>query len=259
MAESTLSIERTALMLEIGAFLGYGVVSGSWTSEQSAEITRYLDAGLRQYYYPPAAEGIEPGYEWSFLKPTTTLDTVADQGENDLPDLCGRILTDFFYEEDVYTRSIVLVSEARLQSYLMQSTDSANPRYAAVRHKDSTGSTGQRQEVLWWPIPDDAYTLTYQYEFYAGALTSGLSYPHGGMKHSELIKESCLAVAELLANDEKGAHSEMFFSLLKTSIAQDRKNGARYFGHMGGQDSDVVSRHQLQGSNYEITYKGDTW
>ena len=54
-------------------------------------------------------------------------------------------------------------------------------------------------------------------------------YPLGGMKHSELVTESCLAVAELRANDERGIHWESFIHQLAAAIAQDRKHGAQYF------------------------------
>jgi hypothetical protein len=325
-AESTLSIAYAELISEIGAFLGYGPTSGNWSAAQSAEIARYLKAGIRQYYYPPAMDGVEQGYEWSFLKPTTTIDTIeryttgslvvasgtctlsggtwpswaathgtlvidgteytissrdgdtqltvvgddvtADEddwylshaGYQDLPDSFGRVVSDFYFEPDVYRNSIVITSLAHLLRLRQESLDEAIPQYAAIRPKTSTGSTGQRFEVMWWPIPDDVYTLTYRYEAYQGILTSELPYPLGGMKHSELILESCLAVAELRANDEKGIHWEAFTQLLKTGVAQDRKNGAHFFGHMGMQSDDlVVLRHQNQAASYPVTYKGSTW
>lgn len=70
MAESTLSPTWTTLMQEIGYFLGYGRDSNPatpaiWTAAQKVEIQAILDSGLRQFY---------GAYDWSFLKPTTTLD-----------------------------------------------------------------------------------------------------------------------------------------------------------------------------------------
>jgi hypothetical protein len=278
-------------------------------------------------------EGVEAGYEWSFMNPTATLTTIAPYstgtievaagictltggtwpawaatlgtltidstvyaitsrdsdtqltvvgddvtagesdwslahaGYQDLPDDCGRVLGDFFFAPDIYCRSIPLVSEHFLLGSLQKSLDEARPQYACVRVKSDGDSderepaaTGQRLEVAWWPIPDAVYALTYRYEAYSGKLTEALPYPLGGMRHSELIIESCLAVAEQRANDEKGLHWESFSRLLRSGIAMDRKQGAGYFGHMGGlQDGDIVVRHGAMQSRYDITYKGDTW
>jgi hypothetical protein len=158
----------------------------------------------------------------------------------------------------VFSRSIVVVSEARIRELLQRSTSVGRPQFAAIRQSGSTGSAGQRQDVLWWPIPDAIYVLTYRYEAYAGKLTSGLPWPLGGMRHSEVILESCLAIAEQRANDERGIHTEAFMRLLPAAIAQDRKGGARYFGSMAGQDEEPSRRRNNAGS-YDVTYKGVTW
>jgi hypothetical protein len=226
--------------------------------DQLAELDRYVQDGIRQFYYPPRVEGVEPGREWSFLKPTTTLDTAASDGEQDLPDGFGRLLGDLHFEPDVYSVPVIIVGEARLQSLRQQSDEEGRPQYAAIRFKDSTGAYGQRQEIVWWPVPDAIYTLTYRYEAFAGKLTDANPYPLGGMKHSALIIESCLAVTELKANDTRGIHWEQFARQLAESVAQDQRNGARFFGHMSGSGEEVISRRSGQ-SSYDISYKGATW
>jgi hypothetical protein len=324
-AESTLSISFDDLKAKVGHFIGYGSNGDNWTESQADEIIQHVQSGVRQFYYPPAAEGIEAGYDWSFLQPTTTITTIGTydtgtlevasgtctltggtwpswaasgtltidstvysitsrdsdtvltvvgddvaagesdwslkhSGIQDLPDDVGRVMGDFFYEPDVYNRSIVLVSEARLQSYLQQSADTDKPQYAAVRYKSDspTATVGQRMEVLWWPIPSSAYTLTYRYEAYTGELSNDVKYPLGGMRYSELVLESCLAIAEQRENDERGIHWDSFLRLLRAGIEYDRKQGARYFGHMGSEYDSTLTREQCQ-SSYDITYKGETW
>jgi len=259
MSESTLSLKYSDLQAEVGGFLGYGVDPSAWSAEKAAEVDRYIQSGLRQFYYPPAVNGIEAAYEWSFLKPTATITTAVGDAEQDLPDALGRILGDLHFDVDVHNVPIVQVSEARILALLQQSESTGKPQYAAVRSKASDGTTGQRLEIAWWPIPDAAYILTYRYEAFAGKLTGSKQYPLGGMRHSELIVESCLAVAEQKANDEKGIHTERFMELLASGIAQDRKAGARYYGHMGAQEDDVVTRGQARGDSYPVTYKGATW
>jgi len=331
MAESTLSLGYDDIQIEIGRLLGYVVTAAAialWTAETIAEVDRIIQAGYRQFLYPPAVQGIEAGYEWSFLKPTAEITTIAryttgslavvgttctittgvwpswaythgtlviddveypitsrtsdadievtgtattaaeddwylkHAGYQDLPDSFGRILGDLHFEADEYSKSVPVVSEHQIQMHLQQSIDESRPQYATTRFKSSDGSDGQRQEIIWWPIPDEAYVLTYRHEAFTGKLIKATNkYALGGMKHSEVIIESCMAIAEQRVHDDKGLHWDAFTRLLVTAIAQDRKNGARYFGPMshGEGVSDNASRSRYQGSSYDITYKGLTW
>lgn len=77
MSESTLSLTRTELRVEIGYFLGYTRTSGNWTTAQGADIDAVLNKGLRQFYFPPRITPDKPAYKWSFLKPVDTLTTIA--------------------------------------------------------------------------------------------------------------------------------------------------------------------------------------
>lgn len=260
MAESTLSVSYDDLKNAVGIFLGYGADSADWTAAQLAEIDRYVQSGVRRVYFPPSAEGIEEGYSWSFLQPTGTLATTADDSEQDLPDDFGRLIGDIAFEPELFAPTIVLVSIGKMLELRQGSESTGRPLYAAIRNKESDdGTIGQRKEIMWWPIPDATYTLYYQYEAFTGKLSDTNQYPLGGMRHSELYIESCLAVAEQQANDESGLHSSAFFRMLAAGISQDRKQGARFFGPMGsGDQSPVLPRHQPL-SSYPITYKGETW
>jgi hypothetical protein len=257
MTESTLSVTFATLKAAVGRYLGYGFAD-DWTADQDNEIELYVQAGVRQFYYPPAIEGIENGYTWSFLTPNTTIDTVADQTENTLPDDHARILDPMHHDPSVYAPPVRVVSRPQLRRLRSGSDETGTPLFVAMREMASVGTTGQRKELMWWPTPDAVYTLTYQYEAYQGILTDAAPYPLGGMKHSELVTESCLAVAEQRANDERGIHWETFIMQLAAAIAQDRKGGAMYFGPMAGPDtSPLPAARDLR--HGDVTYDGNTW
>lgn len=258
MAESTLSIAYDDLMKAVGLYLGYGGDSDDWTVSQKAEIDLYVQAGVRQFYYPPAVEGVPPGHSWTFLFPTTTLVTVADESAVNLPAALGRITGDFNFAPELYRHSIVLVSEARLSAMMAATDDSSIPRFATVRDKAADGFEGQRKEVVFWPVPNAIFTLTYRYEAYQGKLEDSFQYPLGGMKHAELVTESCLAIAEQRANDEKGIHWDAFSRLLVAGVAYDNKNGARFYGQMGD-GNDAMAEGGVRQTSYNVTYKEETW
>jgi hypothetical protein len=264
MAESGLSIGLPELRQEVGYFIGYGRTPGNWSTEQQNDIDRLITSGIRRVYYPPAIksdlDGAKDiaGYEWSFLRPFTTLSVTSGTADYDLPDDFARFIGSIHYPEGENRRHIVIVPAPDILEYRSGVERTGAPRYAAERWKSSTGSTGQRKECLVWPEPDQAWTLTYQYEAYQGPLTDTYPYPLGGMKMSELYIESCLAVAELRFNDEQnGNHMQEFVRLLIDAVARDKRNGANYFGQMGHREErPELFRRGYTGGTYPITYKG---
>jgi hypothetical protein len=259
MSESELSLSYDDLLSEVAAFLGYGPTQADWSAAELAEVDRYVQAGYRRFLYPPAMPGVEAGYAWSFLSPVATLVTAASAATQDLPPHVGRILGQLHYPDSDFRPLIVQVSEDRYQALLSRTETTGPPQVARVRHKPGQELVGQRLEVAWWPIPDGAYNLTYRFEAYTGKLNATNKYPLGGMRHAELLVQSCLAVAETRANDELGLHSREFNGALVAAIEQDRRLSAQHFGHMGHfSEIPTIHRHGDTGADYDITYKGNT-
>jgi hypothetical protein len=264
MAESGLSIGASDLRAEIGFLAGYGRVSASWSVDQLADINRWMNSGIRRVYYPPAVksdiEGAQDiaGYEWSFLRPWTTLAVVSGDADYDLPDDFARFIGPLHYPEAESRRDIVVIPVPDLLEYRSGISMTGAPRYAAERWKSSTGTTGQRKEALFWPEPDQNWTLGYQYEAYQGALSDTYPYPLGGMKMAELYIESCLAVVEIRSNDEPGVHYSEYVRLLIDAVVRDKRNGEQVYGQMGHCEgsTEYGFRRGLTGGTYSITYKG---
>ena len=183
----------------------------------------------------------------------------------DLPDNFNRLIGDLHYAANEFISGIVLVSigaleEMRVHGDFGRALSNA-PQFCAIRYKSSDGTTGQRQEILFWPEPDIYFPLTYSYEAYAGQLTDTLAYPLGGMHLSELYTESCLAVAEQRINNQPGVHTQAYEMLLQDAIARDKKRGARFFGQMGGgedRDGRTFRRgiERAADGAHQVTYNG---
>ena len=177
-----------------------------------------------------------------------------------LPDDFSRLIGRLHYQADDRYPSIQIIQEDAILEMRSASDLTGPPQYGAVRSKASTGSTGQRSEIIVYPRPDAAYVYTYSYEAYSGQLTDALPYPLGGMHLSELYVESCLAVAEQRVNDEAGLHTQLFERMLADAVARDRKRGAKNFGRMGNQvEHDPPYprfRRGYTGGTYPLQYKG---
>jgi hypothetical protein len=76
MAESTLVLAWSDLKAEVGYLLGYSRTSTNWSAAQTTEIEKVIQSGLRRFYYP-GGSGVD-GYEWTFLKPTTSIEIWSD-------------------------------------------------------------------------------------------------------------------------------------------------------------------------------------
>lgn len=260
MAESGLSLGWPELKQEVGFYLGYGTTIGNWGAH-ATEIELIVQSGYRRVLYPPAVGQFSAGYNWSFLRPTGTLAIVADDGDYDLPDDFGQMVGELHYAPDQHRPAIRIIQLAALLDMRSHSDQNSNPHFAAIRYKSSDGTTGQRQEILFYPESDADYTLYYSYDAYTGKLSNSVAYPLGGMHMSELYKESCLALAEFRNNEEIGPHYQMFTILLADAIARDMKKGAQNFGDMrdGGMrgcHGTWIRGQELYDGAYSITYKG---
>lgn len=233
MAESTLSLHYTSLMNAVGFFL-YGREQAELTTEENARVDDFVQIGYRQFLYPSAFEGIPPGYEWTFMRPVTTIVTVSGAGDQDLPDDFGRLIDGFTFGDNAQVPPVAGdVGEWRIRLLRQQYDENGRPRLAGIRPKAGTGGDGQRQEIMWYPKPDAVYTLTYRYEAYVNHLSDDEPYPLGGMRHADTIRLACLAAAESTQNDEIGIHRESFQRALVASVARDKRQGAKYFGNVG--------------------------
>ncbi len=256
MAESSLSLGFADYRKRIGTHLGYGPTSGNWTTAQSDEITDILNSGVRQFYYPPPIQGLAY-HEWTFLKPTDTVPTVADTANYTMEDDFGGIdgsLT--FATADNGWKEIEIIGEGRIR-VLQQNNpvSTGRPQYACIRPVATDGASGQRWQMTLWPTPDAVYTLTLVKDVLPSALSALNPYPYGGMAHSETILESCLAIAEQRYDDEEGIHARLFTKQLAASIERDRRaNAIEFFGYNGDR-SDGMPRQSFDRYT-NVTYNG---
>ncbi len=262
MAESGLSLGFSDFKQSIGYFLDYGLTG--WSVAEEAEIERIVQTGVRRVHYPvlPGA----PPHEWSWLRPSTSLTLVVDQynyttGTNlatELPDAFGRLIGEFHYALESNLSRVMIVPLGAVLEARASYDKSGNPEFAAFRYTSSDGSAGQHSEVLFYPTPDVAKVLSYEYEAYAYALSDSAPYPLGGSQLSELFKESCLAVAESDILDEgNGIHMKTYQAMLMDAIMRDKSRRGKQYGNMGDNTNGPISQWQRghTGSSYPITYK----
>lgn len=230
MAESTLTKLYSDLRAAIGFELGYGRTSGSWTSEQTANIAACLEDGQRRFY---------AAHEWSFLELVATIATSANVSAYNLPDDFASILGDITWPASGggYC-SIVVVGEGQIRAMNQGlNLGSGRPTHAATRVKSGyDGTSSTRWEVIFNRAFDAIYTITYRYRILPSKLTSD-KYPLGGMQHADTLESACLAAAEQKLNGVRGVHWDEYQRLLAISIQRDNEQKPSRFGYNGDGDA----------------------
>ncbi len=238
MAESTLAIAYQEIAAEVGSYLGFGRGTNysdpAWSTQQQNMIDSCCKSGLRQFYYPPPVDASGSAYDWSFLKPTATLTLASAVNTVLLPD-------DFGGFEGVITVSsptlvnwpIELLNEGRIrEAYSLNPSITGRPIQAALQPlKGTTGTTGQRFQLFFFPVPDTNYTIQFQYYLLPDYINGTIAYAYGGAAHSETIIQSCLAVAELRIDGAKGPQDAAWMQRLAASVGKDRQSKAQKLGY----------------------------
>jgi len=320
MAESTLSMHYNDLLDAMSFFVHGQADADSLSAADKANLVTCLKSGYRQFLYPPGMEGVEAGYEWSFLRPLTTLTTteayetgtlevasgtctltggtwpswaathgiltigaveytvssrdgdtlltvvgddvdsgeddwsLAHDGDYDLPDNFGRLLSDFTFARGTQKPAILAdVGEGKILKNRNWSDETGDPRMAGIKTVAPANTESARKQVMFWPRPTEETVLTYQYEILVDALISTPTYPACAMKHMETVRESCLSMAEITFNDRRGSHWDLFRERLIGSIARDKKESPKYFGDVG-----PGSQYSGRGSGFIDTSYGLT-
>lgn len=263
--EESLTLSYTDFFNGVKHFLGYGGADVVVTNSQEREIDSYIQAGVRQFYYPPAIrDGDDSGYEWSFLRPGGQVVTTPGVSTVPLPSGFGRLIGNVTFDPELYISPAIHCSEGAVRKHLSTRPQEGPPRMISARRLPSYDENGQQCEFLLYPIPDAEYVLTFMQEADSGNLSANMRpYPLGGARFSETIMESCLAVAEQRANDEMGIHTQKFAMMLASAIAQDKKFSATYYGPMSVSDLEQggisVTRCFHGRKTFPVSYKGFIW
>ena len=250
--ESTLSVDYGYLLEEIGFKAGYGRAHADWPSQQRLDVDRAIDSGLRRFYQ---------GYPWTFLHPVTTLVTVANTEDYNLPDDFGGMDGSMTFGQSTGWISVRKVGEGKIRSLRQTDYGTGRPQYVAIRPRAFNASVGHRFEALLWPKADTAYTLTYRYHVLLNKLSEAAPFPPGGMLHGETILAVCLwAFCGMYIADEAEQAKQDYLERLADSIEIDKNmNTADFSGPYGAGEhniginaDDLVTAPQ----SYNVTVKG---
>lgn len=216
-AQSTLSEDFARLQSEAGRRLSYGRDASEWTDDQTADVGDVLRTAQRWIIFNDAA------HTWSWLRPIKTLDLVDGTEDYTLDgDFGGLVSETIAVDSEPFVANARVVPEYQIRRSRANSDITGPPLSVAVRPKNSTGqSSPQRWELMVWPMPDRAYTLSFQYRVLPAALTVEKSFLLGGAPMAELYVQAVRAACERFETDRPGDEYAVFLGMLKPAIEAD--------------------------------------
>lgn len=232
---ASLAVDYSTLCQEVAHFLGYD--PDALTKRQKTEVDRYVQSGVRQFYFPPPIDGVEADFEWDFLTADGTVALSPTFESYLLPDDFGHFAGPLVVAGE--KEPLRLVPHADLiRARAAAPSATGTPRLASVIAFSTYGDGGQRRALLVWPLPASETELSFTCVSAGSKLdATDNPFPLGGPAYAELVIESCLAVAEQRANDEAGAHTAKFQQLLAAMAQKSRRSGAHEFGSVGDPDA----------------------
>ncbi len=224
----TLSITFDALRRELGRFLGFRIGTNdsvtSWSDEQIQDVNDIIKSGLRLVYWPViASEQGSTVYQWSFLKKRSTITLVVGTFAYDLPTDYGGMISWPTFPAGSNKRILERQSEEDLVTLYAKNDQSGVPVYGAVRAKDTTYNSATSYELLVYPRPLEAATLSFRYVLDPPMLADDNQIPLGGPQLSMALLEACLSEAEKMLGDTEGLHYKKFQEALSRCIQYDQQ------------------------------------
>lgn len=235
MSESGLGINFNNMADRITSHLGWGAFSTISSSDKVA-VRDMVNRAYRMFLF-------SSGHEWNFLRIPATITTTADDDEYDLPDNWGGFRSKLFYGENQLYPPLEEKTAKQILEMRASSLETGIPSYFASQSKAlDAGVSGQRWEVLIYPTPDQAYTLSYFYIPFIDNLSDEMAgedpapiYPIGGARHGETLLCACELIASRQWNREDfkliDSLQRDYDRALAASIAADVKTvGPRIIG-----------------------------
>ena len=224
----TLSITFDALRRELGRFLGFRIGTNDsvadWSAEQIGDVNDIIKSGLRLVYWPliPGEQGANV-YQWSFLKKRATLALVAGTNTYDLPADYNGMISWPTFPAGSNKRILERNSEEDIVTLYAKNDVSGVPVYCAVRAKDTAYNALTSYELLVYPRPLEAGTLSFRYTLDPPMLADDNQIPLGGAQLSLALLEGCLSEAEKTLGDTEGLHYKKFQEALARCIQYDQQ------------------------------------
>lgn len=170
----------------------------------------------------------------------------------------GSILLPFTYPTSGPRSRIEPIHEERIRELNASGQASGDPSLVAFRPLPvTTAAAGQRWEAVFWPKPQNIYTVTARARLYPDKLVNNGDFHIAGFAYDEAVLKAALAEAERQGDDNIGVQEKAFQQALKLAMDTDKQAVAKRLGDYGDKSENRAGRWQRPSNYYSVdTYNG---
>ena len=145
------------------------------------------------------------------------------------------------------------------QLYAASGGVTGNPWLAAHRPLPrSVGAYQQRWEVLFYPTPLTAYTISVRVRIYPNKLVNTSDRTAAGFEFDEAVLAAMFAEAEGQRMDKPGPKAQAYIDAISRAIGIDRANSPKRLGYNGDRSDDAYGPGRRPLNYYSVdTYNGN--
>lgn len=197
----------------------YSVRTAAATSDQKTIAKAVVNRGYRE---------LVTKADWTCLHPPATLSiTTGSTGDFDLPAGFAYMESGpIFHAADSGLLSVKQSTPGEILAKRAQGTSGSYPLLWAIRAKTFTNTTGQRWQLMTWPTPGVAVTVTYQFKSDPADMSNDAEYPVGGLAFNLAVRAFALKHAEFDKSQADGPRARQAQEALLSALLEDERQAA---------------------------------
>ena len=238
---ASLTLVFSDLYNRVSKFLGtYG--SSGPSGNDLTDVKDIVNDAYRRF--------LDANPDWSFLYRTTQLITVSGTNTYLLPDDYIIMKHSFQHAADTGYPELEERSEAQIRDMIACNDYSSYPEFFSISPTAYSKESGQKWEVTFYPTPDSAYTLHYEYKLYPSKLENDNDLPIGSFEYSDCIRQLCLGEAESNIEESSGVQEGKAAVALAAALRNDRKRSPHKLGYFG--DGYRLSSQEIARGSFRV-------
>lgn len=253
---SRLTLSYSDLYSQVSYFTG---ITQTGTAPTGTDLTTCKDIvhrGYRQFLYPI---NMKTGqlHQWSFLRKYYTFTTTGNW-KYSLPEDFSEILDHPCFDSDTAYNPLKKRNGDQIKQLRASDNSTCYPECYAIVSSGYSLETGSTYEIWLYHTPDGSYSLSFFYRFDPLKPSTSTDLLVGGVRVTEAILESCLAVAEQDKDDKLGHHTQLANNLIQTMIVADGVTDSDYLGNLYGplrrwpKEYSTLSNIEITDENFNI-------
>lgn len=219
------------LYTKVSNVLGFTPIGTAPTGTNLTTCKDIVARAYRQFLYPISNQTGEL-HVWSFVKQLHVISTVSGKWKYELPLNFSDLLDVPHFDDEQGYRELGKVGPEQILEQRTVSISTGYPSSFALAPFTFDAKIGTYYEMWLDPVPDGAYILKFFYRIDPLKPEATTDLLMGGIRATEAILETCLAVGEKEIEETAGIHTQESARLIQELIRSDIQETSDFLGNL---------------------------